>query len=140
MSLYGGTVDACYIPNVYIDLILARGGQMLDYMAKIQNSDSMTSKISSNPFNICPCINNIQNCSSSIVNCKAYPGQRFPVSLLADGQGNGGVSSVIRSKFDEVGATFGDLQDVQPSNNTCTELHYTVFPSREVETTVFHFK
>ena len=89
--------------------------------------DNTISTISSNPFTICPCINNVQNCSSSIVNRKAYPGQRFPVSLVAVGQRNGGVSSVIRNKFDEVGATFVDLQDVQPSNNTCTEPHYAVF-------------
>jgi len=132
--LYWGTSDACYIPNVYIDLIHARGGQMLDTMAKIQNSDNTISTISSNPFTIYPCINNVQICSSSIVNRKAYPGQRFPVSLVAVGQRNVGVSSVIRNKFDEVGATFGDLQDVQPSNNTCTEPHNTVFSSREVET------
>ena len=92
--MYGGTIDACYSPNVYIDLIHARGGQMLDTMAKIQNSDNTISTISSNPFNICPCINNVQNCSRSIVNCKAYPKQRFPVSLVAVGQRNGGVSSI----------------------------------------------
>ena len=78
------------------------------------------------PFQVFPYYDGHPNCSQSDVTVSAYPGEAFSVSLVAVGQRNGIVPSLIQSSYNRTGATIGDLQHAQSANNTCTPLYYTV--------------
>ena len=134
-ALYGGVIDNCKL----MGLDSYSSGKVFDMLVQIDDLDhSTTSNISSEPLRICPCENNLPDCSAlmyghKMVNIKAYPGQIFQVSVVAAGQRNGMVSSTVRSKItnDIIGSNLEvDLQDyqyLQQANNTCTQLNYTVF-------------
>ena len=129
-ELYGGMVDRCDIQNsrtYYRDDFFFSGVifNTTFNITKDKNAGK-ESVISSEPFQVCPCYDGHPNCSQSDVTVTVYPGETFPVSLVAVGQRNGTAPSIIRSSFDDTRTSLGDLQHAQSANNTCTPLHYTV--------------
>ena len=129
--LYGGAVDNCKLTG----LDSYRSGEVFDKLVHIEeNTDHNTSSnISSDPLHICPCKNNIPNCSASrYYYGTVHPGETFQISVVAVGQRDGTVSSTVRSTatvnaidFHQVNLL--DYQYLQQTNNTCTKLNYTVF-------------
>ena len=103
----------------------------------IVNNDpdnNTTSNISSDPIKICPCKNNLPNCSrcwdyrvSVQYPHMVYPGETFQVSVVAVGQRNGTVSSTVRSTVTSDKSHLLNHQYLQKTNNTCTKLNYTLF-------------
>ena len=98
--------------------------------------DNTNSTISSSPFRICSCENNLPNCGKSHLPYTVYPGETFQVSVIAYGQRNGTIAAAVRSHLDIPFSAFynnierGRLQGfqyLQQANNTCTTLNYTVF-------------
>ena len=126
-ALYGGVIDNCKL----MGLDSYNSGKVFDRLVHIDLDYSKT--ISSEPFRICECENNLPDCSASTpdypydVYKTAYPGETFHVSVGAVGQKDGTVSSTVRSKISE--GSIGVLQDSQylQQANTCTKLNYTVF-------------
>ena len=122
-TLYGGMVDSCTLYAVEYD-----PGEVFDALFNIIRNNNTSDELifSSDPFQVCPCYDGHPNCGQSEVAVTVYPGETFSVPVVAVGQRNGTVPSLIRSSFDENGATIRDLQEAQSANNTCTPLYYTV--------------
>ena len=126
--LFGGVVDNCKLTGLYS---YNSSGEVFDML--VHTDDNTTSNISSNPFHICQCENNLPNCSKSIYDVPhtVYSGETFQVSVVAVGQRNGTVPTGVRSApFKYVPKDKGDFlpsQYIQQVNNTCTKLNYTVF-------------
>ena len=130
--LYGGAIDdKCKLTglNTY------KSGKVFDML--LHNSDGnyrTISKISSDPFHICRCKNNVPDCSRSqyFIPRSVYPGETFQISLIAVGQRKGTVSSIVRStvKTDSITDSHSvnllDYQYLQQAHNACTKLNYTV--------------
>ena len=134
--LYGGDIDNCKLTG----LESYRSGQVFDMIAHIEDENT-TSVISSYAFRICPCENNLPNCSKSVISRSIYPGETLTVSVAAVGQRNGTVTSEIRSGFiSEIdsGATLLGSQYTHHVNNTCTTLDYTVFSPSNSEILGLH--
>ena len=111
-------------------------GEVFDMLIINNDSDyNTTSNISSDPIKICPCKNNLPDCSRywySIPVYPAYPGETFQISVVAVGQRNGIVSSTVRStaitsSIYSRPVNLLDYQYLQQTKNTCTQLNYTVF-------------
>ena len=123
--LYGGAIENCKL----IDLESYSSGEVFDMIAHIEN-DNTPSYISSDPIVICPCEHNIPQCSVSWHNFPytVYPGEMFQVSMVAAGQRNGTVSGGVVHVQEQFPRTIIlHSQYLQPANNTCTTLNYTVF-------------
>ena len=120
--LYGGAVDNCRLTH---GLDLYSSGEVFDMVVHIED-DNTTSSISSEPFRICQCENNLPNCRKSCVPKTVYPGETFTVSVVAVGQRNGTVAAEIIS-MTESDATLLSSQYTQQASNKCTTLNYTVF-------------
>ena len=126
--LFGGVVDNCRLTGLHS---YNSSGEVFDTL--VYSNDNTTSNISSNPFHVCQCENNVPSCSESIYNVPhtVYPGEMFQVSVAAVGQRNGTVPTGVRSaQYNYVPKHKGDLlpsQYIQKVNNMCTKLNYTAF-------------
>ena len=109
--------------------------KVFDMLVHIEH-DNTNSIIYPDRFYICPCENNLPNCSKSEITNTVYPGETFTVSVAASAaaQGNRTVPVTVRSRIQY--AHDGNLQGhqyTQQTQNTCTPLDYTVLsPSRHV--------
>ena len=136
--LYGGAIDNCKLTG----LNSYSSGEVFNMIVHIEDGNyyNTTSKISSDPLRICPCKNNLPDCSRSWdyratvpYPHTVYPGETFQISVVAAGQRNGTVSSTIRSTVrtniitDICPVNLLDYQYLQQTNKTCTKLNYTVF-------------
>ena len=126
-ALYGGMVDRCDIQTSTVAQLF-HSDEIFNKIFNITKRKNASRElgISSEPFRLCPCYYGHANCSQSEVTVTAYPGETFSVSLVAVGQRNGIVPSLIQSTIDGNGASLGDLQYAQSTKNACTPLHYTV--------------
>ena len=113
--LYGGVVDSCKLAGLDSN----SSGEVFDML--VHNEDdtdySTTSNISSHPFRICPCENNISDCSKSNTVLSVYRGESYQVSVAAVGQREGIVPTNVMSVNE------CDLlcsQTVQKTSKTCT--------------------
>ena len=145
--LYGGAIDNCTLTH---GLASNSSGKVFDMIVHNNDSDYITtSNISSHPFYMCLCTNNKPtNCSISMEMWygieydfprSVYPGETIQLSVVAVGQRNGSVPSIVRSSISyfnsgyenanekPIGAHLQDSQYLQQARNTCTELNYTVF-------------
>ena len=107
-------------------------GKVFNTIVHIENNSyhCVVSQISSEPLHICPCENNLPVCNKSQYHVPhtVYPGETFQVSVDAAGQRGGTVPSTVRSVImrNEQG-NLHEYQYLQPVNNTCTTLSYTMF-------------
>ena len=133
--LFGGVVDNCKLTGLYSN---DSSGEVFDML--VNTDDNTNSNISSHPFHVCRCENNVPKCNESSYNVPyaVYPGETFQVSVVAVGQRHGTVPTTVRSNiYTQTRAS--DLlysQYVQKVNRTCTKLNLTVFslsPSMKVE-------
>ena len=127
--LFGGAIDNCKLNH---DMNSYSSGEVFDMLFQNNDTDyNTTSQVSSYPFRICPCANNLPDCSGSRY-LQVYPGETFQITVVAVGQRNGTVSSNIMSivrtySTDFHPSTLLDYQYLQQTNNFCTTLNYTVF-------------
>ena len=127
--LYGGAIDNCKLTH---GLDSYSSGEVFDMIVHIddENNYNTTSNISSEPIQICPCENNLPNCSKSWYDVPhaVDPGEIFQVSVVAVGQRNGTVSSGVIStivKSPQTNSLHSKYQ-LQQANNTCTTFSYAV--------------
>ena len=126
--LYGGAIDHCKLTG----LDSYNSGYVFNMTVHIEDDDShsTSSNISSEPFHICPCENHLPDCSKSQYRFlrTVYPGETFQISVVAAGQRGGTVPSTVRSSITKTDhGSLREYQYLQPVNNTCTTLGYTVF-------------
>ena len=137
--LYGGAIDHCKLTH---GLDSYSSGEVFDMIVQIENDTkcNRTSYISSNPFQICPCENNLPDCSESTayyILRPVYLGETFQVSVVAVGQKDGTVPSYVISTI-EKNIHYPDVnlqgsQKLQQANKTCTKLNYTVLSSSQIK-------
>ena len=124
--LFGGVVDNCQLTGLYSN---DSSGEVFDML--VNTDDNTNSNISSNPFHVCRCENNLPNCSESSYDVPhtVYPGETFQVSVVAVGQRHGTVPTTVRSNIHMQTSTSDLLysQYVQKVNRNCTKLNFTVF-------------
>ena len=126
--LYGGAIDNCKLTG----LQSYNSSEVFDIL--LHNNDieyNTTSTISSDPFHICLCKNNLPDCSETEYGpIAAYPGETFHIPVVAVGQRNGTVPSIVQSVIklgNNLEVSLQDNQYLQTASNTCTKLNYTVF-------------
>jgi len=85
--------------------------------------------VSSDPFQVCLCIDGTPCCNTSEESRKVYPGELLRIPVVAVGQNNGVVPAVIRA--DTYGNTsLAQLQYTQQEvKKNCTELYYQLCSS-----------
>ena len=122
--LYGGAIDNC-------KLIHGPGsGEVFDML--VHNNDTCyntTSNISADPIQICPCENNLPDCSYPWYPCTVYPGETFNVSVIAVGQRDGLVPSTVINTItrkDPDTSPLGSQYWTQLAMKSCTTLSYAV--------------
>ena len=126
--LYGGAVDNYTLTGMDSH----SSGKVFNTIVHIDNDSyhCAFSQISSEPLHICPCENNLPVCNKfqDHVPRTVYPGETFQVSVVAAGQRGGTVPSTVRSVImrNEQG-NLHEYHYLQPANNTCTTLSYTMF-------------
>ena len=127
-AVYGGMVDRCSFSSFHNTSSGAWFDRIFTIIeSKTKNATTAVSAISSDPIQVCPCYNDYINCSKSRVNITVFPGETFAVHVVAVGQRNGIVPSLIKSSLDRNIATLDDLQDAQSAGTKCTPLQYRVF-------------
>ena len=103
-ALYGGMLDRCDIQNTSDPISSTRRYRSGEIFNEIfsNTKDWIASGdlvISSEPIRVCPCFDGHPNCSQSDITVTVYPGETFPVPLVAVGQRNGIVPSIIQSIY-----------------------------------------
>ena len=91
-AIYGGNIDDCWldcdlIPNY--NCSTHSSGMIFDSISIFINNNTLTSLISSDPYQLCPCENGQQNCEEDYVRIIMYPGQKANISLAPVGQRKG---------------------------------------------------
>ena len=133
--LYGGAIEYCEFTH---SLGPYSSGKVFDMVFNIQNIDYNTmSKISSNAVHVCPCENNLPNCSMPIER-EVYPGETFQVPVVALGQRNGTVPSLVRSVMYVGSGELVSSQYLQQASKFCTKLNYTVHSLSRFVGIAFH--
>ena len=127
--LYGGAIENCKL----IGLDSCSSSQVFDMLFYNNDTDyNATSNISSDPFQVCPCTNDLLDCDKYFMPrmyVAAYPGETFQVSVVTVGQRDGTVPSTVRStiKNTQLEVDLLESQYLQQVSNTCTKLTYNVF-------------
>ncbi len=120
-TLYGGNLDICgvcsEIKNYYVLGTTA-------FKQLTNKADMPELSISSDPVKVCICENINPNCSRSLTTLEKYPGQNLSVSVIAVGQLNGTVPSVIRAVPDGLQLSDEYITQQAENNKKCTKLHY----------------
>ena len=125
-NLYGGNLDSCGVCSD--DTYYVSGGVAFYTWAKTSNS----SLISSDPYRVCPCVENQFECNQSEITHEIFPGSTLLLPVVALGQQNGIVPAVIQT-YPSDAITLDDLQTTQQTNNTCTNLQYTVRTTSDID-------
>ena len=124
-AIYGGVIDHCRL----IGLPVSNSSEVFDMITTLEQPET-TSAISSDPLQICGCVNGYPNCNLKEYSAEVYPGETFVVkNIVAVGQRDGTVPAEIVSIFESPDdkERFGDFETVQTSSGKCGDHHYTVF-------------
>ena len=128
-SVYGGSVDSCAIRTSFQSPTVLMG--RLSFKMSVVNLDLEPHSISSDPFQVCICDDGIPNCNTSELVRQVYPGELLHFPVVAAGQGNGIIPSVVAAFFSNKhgNTSLAEFQGTQSVKKTCTELYYQVHTS-----------
>ena len=132
-NLYGGLLDRCtqsQFNKIGTAKLYAIDG--LEYLLRLSNINTSNS-ISSDPVQVCFCLQNQPNCTSQNVSVSVFKGERFSVPLVAVDQALHFVSATIHSIPKSNGSGIDTGQLIQSTTNNCTNLIFNVFSSHESE-------
>ena len=121
--LYGGAIDHCKLTG----LDSSNSSEVFDMLVQYEH-DNTTSSISSDPFRICPCENNLPDCSKSSKVLSVHPGNSYQILVVAVGQRDGIIPAKVKI-VDECKLICSQI--VQNTSKTCTPLNYTVDPQQK---------
>ena len=132
-ELYGGWGDICiiYIPTLNL---IQTGEEYFNEAFHFPNNASDPSLIASNAARVCVCTGEPLNPNCAIIthNMTSYPGSTLHLFAVTTGQRFGIVPSVVEAKGNP--NVISDLQQLQSTQNHCTELSYTVASLERLET------
>ena len=145
-TLFGGLLDRCIVSpfnevdrtiNRATNEILAYNGGGLQYLLDI-STEKTTYSMSSYPIQICPCINNHQNCSYKIKSyAEVKKGYLFNVSLIAVDQAYKPVNATIQGYLSssQSNLLYGQVTKI---SGTCTDTSFRIIsPHPSEELTLF---
>ena len=122
-DLYGGNVDSCTLNiNVKIYPVYsgpAFSGYVFDVMTR-------SATISSDPLDICTCVDHLINCTGFYHPEPVYPGGTLEVPVIARGQRNGITVAVVQVIETSNNFNVSNLEISQNILNSCTPLKYTI--------------
>jgi len=126
--MYGGSLDVCHISGHYKYANSQRGYKHFK-LHELLNMELEPNSVSSDPFQVCLCIDGTPCCNTLEESRKIYPGELLRIPVVAVGQNNGVVPAVIRA--DTHGNTsLAQLQYTQQEvKKNCTELYYQLCSS-----------
>ena len=133
--IFGGSLDNCrlYLGGGFQDRCGNKIGREytenpLPIILQIFMIDNLTSAISSEPFRVCFCDHNgVPDCEMNVV-IDTVRGKQFTLSAVTVGQGNFTVPSSIKADFGNTTSTrLSQIQRVQDTGNTCTDVSYRLF-------------
>ena len=134
-ALYGTPVDA------YVCLGATTIYDGHSKLSSPQSSDSMlnftqqtgSSIVASAAERVCFCEHGQHiNCTRKDQSLEAFPGQDFTISVVAVGQRDGTVPTVLHANIKGT-ATMSEFQESQETRRYCTDITYTVFSSNPLE-------
>ena len=152
--LYGGFLNRCKPPTLDSDedsngFILDLFNQLsqlnpnndaiglFDQLSQLSDSSPVTELgVSSDPIQVCFCVNDTSSCTSDTVSVSTVRGETFTISVVALDQVNKPVPASIRAETpSDTGsnAEFGELQTIQKIDGVCTELQYSLFSPDDSE-------
>ena len=125
--LYGGNLESCQFQSYQ---------EMPDYennslslfreLSTILSNDVHTSTISSDPQDICFCVDDLPDCSKEVYNISdRSPGQLLSIPVVTVGQGNGVVPSIVFAETNSSPELSIDEQ-IQVTRKRCTNLEYRI--------------
>ena len=132
--IFGGTLDNCrlYLGGGFQDGCGNTIGREYTenplpvFLAISTIIGNMTLDISSEPYRICFCEDGLPNCEINTT-VMTMRGKQFTLSASTVGQGNYSVPSSIKADFSDSYAQISQLERVQSTGNTCTDISYRVF-------------
>ena len=134
-TLYGGLLDRCAVSRlaeVHKKHYPEYKGNGVSYFKDISTGENTL--ISSDPVQVCPCIDNEHNCILERYYVEVKKGGPFTVSLVAVDQIGQPVNATIKSslQFDESGIAEGQL--AKKIHKGCTDLTFNVVSPHDSET------
>ena len=128
-ALYGGRLDMCELDAPLINEHGNTSLSILRALSEFQASNINATLISSAPFRVCFCKENIPNCNYQPPAFSVQRGEIFPISIAALDQINQTIPAIIRSYLSSsVGTHSLNRRDLlEKTSRSCTELHYQVF-------------
>ena len=131
-DLYGGNVDSCTLDNIKLAQYYSGRAPSRNVFNVITSSGNKPI-ISSDPLNICTCVDNLTNCTGSYHPEPVYPGGTLEIPVIAQGQRNGTTVAIVQA-IAMSNINVSNLEISQNILNSCTPLEYTI-QSRAVDTT-----
>jgi len=132
-SIYGGSLDSCTINVEYTTSTVQQSLSILSLNWNELNLDLEPNSISSDPFQVCMCEDEIPNCNTSELVRQVYPGELLHFPVVATGQRDGIVPAVIKAsfsnKFKHGNTSLAQFQNIQEVKEKCTQLYYQVHSS-----------
>ena len=121
-NLFGGLLDRCTaISNPVSAEPKTSGIARFQEISNVRN----LSTVSSEPVRVCPCENNVVNCSLQTHNVSVKQGNPFTIQLSAVDQVYQSVSATIQSELKEV--SLPKNQTIQRIDSQCSNLDYQAF-------------
>ena len=121
-SIYGGHIENC-------TLLSSRdsGLDAFTILFDIPWNNSLT-EVTSQIKHLCYCVNSLPSCEQRNKQVMIIPGQEIVVSVVAVGQLEGTVPSLVLSRIvqSDSEAALGSQQDVQDLSVTCGDIHYEI--------------
>ena len=148
-ALYGGYVDLCLMINsalngshnnisqfIYPTNKARYSKEVFDAVFDLEN-DTGLSVISSDPFGVCICNNEVPQCDQKLEHNSTFPGGTYRISVVVVGQRDGVVPGIVHaslsSDYLSSSHSLGDLQTSQSVGRSCTMMKYTIFSSNNIE-------
>ena len=131
-SLYGGWIEFCTTSTGTSGVLLYKS------IFNFQEAPRL-STVSSYPTRVCICIKDHPDCSITLYDVTAYPGEKFQISAVAVGQMFGTVPFIVYSKLTSVNSWTSSptqikaLEKTQSVERACTNLTYTIVSSHQIE-------
>ena len=111
-ALYGGLLDKCALEKT----IRYTPDMLFKIISTGYNESSSVSHISSAPMRVCHCTDNTPDCTVTSTNYAVYPGQILKVPVVAVGQRNGTVPSIVKSSLSS--QTSSEISSLETSQET----------------------
>ena len=139
--LYGGLLDKCLliVTNILGEIIRPIPYTLLsNTVIQLEGRDNSSARgVSSQPYQLCFCEDNLQHTCAKIQNRTVYRGQRFNISLVAIAEGGTTVSTLVTTKVSST-ARLRLNQTIQNISRDCADLEYNLYSTQSQEELILY--